>query len=245
VVINKYLAELVGTFILVIVGSMAMISAGSIGTPLLTVPFGFGLGYLAAYYSVGHVSGGHFNPAVTLAMFFDKRTSATDLVGYWISQFVGALLASLLLGLVTSRADVANTITRSPVGVGVGITSEIVLTAVLVLVFLSATRTAPAVAGIVISLTLLVVHFAGIPFSGSSVNPARSFAPAIIAGDLTDLWIYLVFPLIGGAIAWGLWQLFRPEARKIELGMQAEPAAVPAEGDVRSEPSGDDSGDEV
>ncbi len=228
-VINKYLAELVGTFILVIVGSMAFISAGSIGTPLLTVPFGFGLGYLAAMYAVGHVSGGHFNPAVTLAMFLDKRTSATDLVGYWISQFVGALLASLLLGIVTSRSDVANTITRSPVGLGVGITSEIVLTAVFVLVFLAVTRTAPAVAGIVISLTLMVVHFAGIPFSGSSINPARSFAPAIVGGDLTGLWVYLVFPLVGGAIAWGLWQLFSPEARTIELGMQPGPGPLEAE----------------
>ncbi len=239
-VINKYLAELVGTFILVIVGSMAIISAGSIGTPLLTVPFGFGLGLLAAIYSVGHVSGGHFNPAVTLAMFLDKRTSGIDLVGYWISQFVGALLASLLLGLVTSRADVANTITRYPVGLGVGITSEIVLTAVFVLVILAATRTAPAVAGIVISLTLLVVHFAGIPFSGSSVNPARSFAPAIVGGDLTGLWVYLIFPLVGGAIAWGLWQLFSPEARMIELGVQSEPAVFETDEDAQPGPSAND-----
>lgn len=239
-IINKYLAELVGTFILVIVGSMAIISAGSIGTPLLTVPFGFGLGLLAAIYGVGHVSGGHFNPAVTLAMFLDKRTSAVDLVGYWISQFVGALLASLLLGIVTSRGDVASTITRYPVGLGVGITSEIVLTAVFVLVILAATRTAPAVAGIVISLTLLVVHFAGIPFSGSSVNPARSFAPAIVGGDLTGLWVYLVFPLVGGAIAWGLWQLFSPEARIIEIGAQPEVAGFVTEDEAQPGPSPSD-----
>lgn len=203
--INRYIAEAIGTFILVIVGSMALLASGSVGVPLLTVPFGFGLALLAGLYSVGHVSGGHFNPAVTLAMFLDKRTNATDLIGYWIAQFLGALVASLLLLSVTSRDIVARTATTFP-ELGLGILSEVVLTAVFVLVILSVAKREPPGAGIIISLTLVGVHFAGIPFSGSSVNPARSLAPAVVGGDLTGLWVYLVFPLVGGVVAYGVWR---------------------------------------
>lgn len=220
-VINKYLAELVGTFILVLFGSMAILGAGEIGTLILTVPFGFGLGLLAAIYAVGHVSGGHFNPAVTLAMFLDKRTSGIDLVGYWVSQFVGGLLASLILLVVVNRDAVANTTTSYPL-LEMGIMSELILTTVFCLVILASTRTAPATAGIAISLTLVVVHFAGIPFSGASVNPARSFAPAVVGGNMTGLWVYLVFPLLGGVVAWGLWQLFQPGATQIEIDMGSD-----------------------
>lgn len=230
-VINKYLAELVGTFILVLVGSMAILASGEIGTLILTVPFGFGLGLLAAIYAVGHVSGGHFNPAVTLAMFLDKRTSGVDLVGYWIGQFVGAILASLVLAIVVSRDIVANTVTTHP-ALDLGITSELILTTIFVLVILASTRTAPATAGIAISLTLVVVHFAGIPFSGASVNPARSFAPAVVGGNLTGLWVYLVFPLLGGVVAWGLWQFFQPGAHQIEIDIRGAEATADAEPDL-------------
>lgn len=220
-VINKYLAELVGTFIFVLVGSMAFLASGEIGTPLLTVPFGFGLGYLAAAFAVGHVSGGHFNPAVTLAMFLDKRTTATDLIGYWVAQFAGGLLASLALAVVTSRQAVGQTATTYPT-LELGVLSELALTTVFCLVFLAATRTAPATAGIAISLTLVGVHFAGLPFSGASVNPARSFAPAVIGGAYEGLWVYLVFPVVGAAVAWGLWQLFRPGAEEVEVDIEVE-----------------------
>lgn len=219
-VINKYLAELLGTFILVMLGSMSILAAGSLGTPLITVPFGFGLALLAAIYAVGHVSGGHFNPAVTLAMYLDKRTSASDLIGYWIAQFVGGALASLILVVATSQDIVATTATRYNNELGFGIMSELILTAVFVMVILASTRTAPATAGIAIPLTLVGVHFAGIPFSGASVNPARSFAPAVLSGNadaLGELWVYLVVPLVGAAIAWGLWQLFRPGAAEADI----------------------------
>jgi aquaporin Z len=206
--INKYLAELVGTFILVFVGSMSVLAASATASPVMVaVPLGFGLGLLAAIYAVGHVSGGHFNPAVTLAMWLDKRTTTPDLIGYWIGQFVGAIVASAVVLAATDRAGVATTVTN-PVGTGVGLLMEFVLTLIFVLVILAVTKTALTAAGFVIPLVLVAVHLAGIPFSGSSVNPARSFGPALIAGDLGNVWIYLVAPLAGGAIAWVLWRMF-------------------------------------
>lgn len=213
--VDKYLAEMVGTFILVVVGSMGILAAGAAGTLLVTVPFAFGLGFLAATYSVGHVSGGHFNPAVTLAMFLDKRTSATDLIGYWVGQFVGGLLGSLVLALAISRAAVSQTVTSYP-AIGLGIVAELILTMIFVLVFLSSTRTAPAAAGFVIPLTLAAVHFAGIPFSGASVNPARSFASAVVGATFTGLWVYIVFPLLGAVAAWGIWVFFAPKPEVVE-----------------------------
>lgn len=237
-VINKYLAEFIGTFILVMLGSMAILASSTVGVPLITVPFGFGLALLAGIYAVGHVSGGHFNPAVTLAMYVDKRTSATDLIGYWIAQFAGATFASLILWAGTDRAAVGQTATLYNGEVGLGIMSEVILTAVFVLVILASTKTAPATAGIAISLTLVGVHFAGIPFSGASVNPARSFGPAVVGSGsgLGELWVYLVFPLVGGLIAVGLWQLFRPGAAVLDIDVDDDGMEVDDLSDLDSEP---------
>lgn len=218
-VINKYLAELVGTFILVFIGSLSVLAANATGGPLMViVPFGFGLGLLAAIFAVGHVSGGHFNPAVTLAMWLDGRTSLSDLIGYWIAQFAGALAASSVILAASSQQDVASTITGHTRS-GIGLLSEFVLTLIFVLVILASTRKAPAVAGIVIPLTLAAVHFAGIPLSGASVNPARSFGPALIGGDFTGFWVYVVGPLGGAAIAWVLWRMFGGEEEEREETM--------------------------
>lgn len=207
-VINKYLAEAVGTFILVFVGSMSVLASQATDASLLTVvPWGFGLGLLAAIYAVGHVSGGHFNPAVTLAMWLDKRTSFSDLVGYWIGQIIGATIAAGVVLAAADREGVASTVTgfeRS----GSALVMEFVLTLAFVLVILAASRRAPAVAGVVIALTLVAVHLAGIPFSGASVNPARSFGPALIAGDFDGFWVYVVGPLAGAAVAWVFWRMF-------------------------------------
>jgi aquaporin Z len=208
VVINKYLAELVGTFILVFFGSMSVLTAAATEGPVMTiVPFGFGLGLLAAIFAVGHVSGGHFNPAVTLAMWLDKRTTTSDLIGYWIGQIVGGVLASVIVLFVADSAAVDSTINRHTSS-GSGLLLEVVLTLVFVMVILASTRNAPAVAGIVISLTLVAVHLAGIPFSGASVNPARSFGPALIGGDFGGFWIYVVGPFAGAAVAWVFWRMF-------------------------------------
>ncbi len=220
-VINKYLAELVGTFILVFVGSMSILAAQAIaaaGGPnlvLVVVPFGFGLGLLAAIYAVGHVSGGHFNPAVTLGLFLDGRTNLSDLIGYWIGQVVGGIVASLVVLAAADQAAVAGTYTRHG-STGTGFLMELALTAIFVLVILASTRTAPRAAPVAISLTLAAVHFAGIPFSGSSVNPARSIGPGLVGADAPGLWVYLVAPLAGAIIAWGLHRLFGSEPATAE-----------------------------
>lgn len=207
-VINKYLAEAVGTFILVFVGSMSVLATQATNGPLLVVvPLGFGFALLAAIYAVGHVSGGHFNPAVTLAMWLDKRTSFSDLIGYWIGQIVGALLASAVVLAASSKEAVATTITGFSEQ-GTGLVMEFVLTLVFVLVTLAVTRKAPAMAGVVMSLTLIAIHVAGMPFSGASVNPARSFGPALIGGNFDGFWVYVVGPLAGAAVAWVFWRMF-------------------------------------
>ncbi len=207
-VINKYLAELVGTFILVVIGSMSILGAQATGAPILVVvPFGFGLGLMAAIFAVGHVSGGHFNPAVTIAMWLDKRTPTSDLGGYLIAQFAGAVVASAVVLAASDQASVAAT-ANSYTNTATGLVSEFVLTTIFVLVILASTRTSAGIAGMVISFTLAAVHFAGIPFSGASVNPARSFGPAIVGGNASQLWLYLVAPTAGGAIAWVLWRMF-------------------------------------
>lgn len=213
-VINKYLAEAVGTFILVFVGSMSILAVQGTGGPVMAVvPLGFGLALLAGIFAVGHVSGGHFNPAVTLAMWLDKRTSLSDLIGYWISQVVGGVVAGAVLLLATNRDKVAGTNTYPGDGVGNGkaFLVEFVLTLVFVLVILASTKKAPEVAGIVIPLTLAAVHLAGIPFSGASVNPARTIGPAVVSRVDSSLWIYLVAPLAGAAIGWVFWRMFGAE----------------------------------
>lgn len=215
-VINKYLAEAVGTFILVFFGSMSVLAASATDGPVMSiVPFGFGLGLLAAIFAVGHVSGGHFNPAVTLAMWLDKRTTTSDLIGYWIGQIVGGITASAVVLAVASQEAVQSTINRHESS-GSALLLEGVLTLVFVMVILASTRKAPALAGVVISLSLVAVHLAGIPFSGASVNPARSFGPALIGGDLSGFWVYIVGPLAGAAVAWVFWRMF---------GGDEEPAA--------------------
>jgi aquaporin Z len=212
-VINKYLAELLGTFVLVFLGSMTILGVGGPtgAAEIVAIAFGFGLALLAGIWAVGHVSGGHFNPAVTLAMVLDGRTSFGDAIGYWIAQFAGAGVASLVVMAASSQDTVAGTVTGYQT-LSTGILMEIVLTAVFVWVILSATRRGATHAPAAIALTLVGVHIAGIPFSGTSVNPARSFGPAVVSGELEQLWVYIVFPLVGGAVAWALHNLFPSES---------------------------------
>ena len=205
--IRKLLAEGIGTFILVGVGSMAILATGAMaGSPaLVVIPLGFGLGLLAAIAVSGHVSGGHFNPAVTLGALLDKRLDAVTAAGYMVAQVLGAVVASLMILALSDHAAVAGTKNMpGAVGDGGAFLVEVVLTAIFVAVILTVTK-ADSAAGpaiIVIPLTLLVIHVVGIPFSGASVNPARALGPAIVSMDFAAIWIYLSAPFVGSVIGY-------------------------------------------
>jgi aquaporin Z len=206
---RKYLAELIGTFILVAVGSLAIAAAKAMDVPvLIVVPFGFGLGLLAAIQATGYVSGGHYNPAVTLAAWLDHRIEATNAVGYVVAQVIGAIAGSGFVLFVAGQDAVVATTSGFPAGRMVNALGvEIVLTAIFLLVILTVTKRAPNQAAFAIPLTLTVIHFAGIPFSGASVNPARSLAPALVGGTLdANILVWIVGPLIGGAIGWAIYR---------------------------------------
>jgi aquaporin Z len=214
---RKYLAELVGTFLFLTIGylSVAAIGAATPDTPnLLVVPFSFGLGLLAAIFAVGHISGGHFNPAVTVAATLDRRTEVTDAIGYILAQVIGAIAAAALVAVVSGQQAVADGITKPSGGVSdIGaLIIEFVMTAGFVLVILVCLQRAAALAALAIPLTLVAIHFACATLSGASVNPARSIGSALIGGDLSSLWIYIVGPIAGAIAAWGLyWVLVREE----------------------------------
>lgn len=208
---SKYLAELVGTFVLVFVGSMSIVAAHAMSAPVLVVvPLGFGLALLAAIFAFGDVSGGHFNPAVTLGALLDGRIALIDAISYVVAQVVGALGASAVVLLMSSQSAVAGTANVPGTGVSdpQAFGMEIILTALLVIVILTVTERDRGHAPLAIPLTLIAIHLAGIPFSGASVNPARSLAPALVGGDLSHIWIYLTAPFVGAVVGWGLFRAF-------------------------------------
>jgi aquaporin Z len=222
--VRALVAEAVGTFVLVFFGSLGVatvfvITSGE-GSPivaLLTIPFAFGLGLMAAIAIAGETSGGHFNPAVTLGALFDGRLTWVDAIGYVVAQIAGALLASLAILLTTSMDVVKMSVNQpgptSPDVLGAELhafTIEVLLTAVFVAVILTVTRKAPGAAIFVIPLVLAAIHFAAMHISGASVNPARSLAPAVVSGTYTSLWVYLTAPFAGAIIGWGGYRLFNP-----------------------------------
>jgi aquaporin Z len=217
-------AEAIGTFILVLMGSLGIATAiiatsGQDPTVIiiLIVPFAFGLGLLAAIGIAGETSGGHFNPAVTLAALFDGRVAWLDAVGYAIAQVFGAVAASLVIRLVLTQDFVAATVNRAgstaadPTTAQIhAFATEVLLTTIFVAVILTVTRKAPSAAIFVIPLTLVAIHYAGILISGASVNPARSLGPAVVSGDYAGLWVYLTAPFAGSIVGWGIYRLFNP-----------------------------------
>ena len=211
---RKLIAEAVGTFILVGMGSMAILSTFAVpGSPaLVVIPLGFGLGLVAAIAVAGHVSGGHFNPAVTLGAFLDKRLDAMTAVGYVVAQVVGAIVASGLILALSDKATVART--KNMPGVvsdGGAFLVEVVLTAIFIAVILTITKKDAGHAILVIPLTLLAIHVVGIPFSGASVNPARALGPAIISLDFAAIWIYLTAPFVGAVVGWLVYRFLAAE----------------------------------
>ncbi len=221
---RKIAAEVVGTFVFFLIGFMAILSskafnnAGFPGSPnpvqnLVVIALGFGFGLFAAIFIAGHISGGHYNPAVTIAAVADKRLDPVHGVAYIVAQLVGGIAAALVVAAIFGQAAVAGTETHP----GGGVTEiqaliiETLFTAIFLAVILTVTKKAANHAGFVIPLTLVVIHLALVPFTGSSVNPARSLASAIVGGDLTGIWIYIIGPVLGGLIGWGVFKFLNPE----------------------------------
>jgi aquaporin Z len=219
------LAEALGTFVLVLGGVGSAVLAGEhIG--FLGVALAFGLSLLAMAYAIGHVSGCHINPAVTLGLWIGGRTKSDDVPSYFLGQAVGGIAGAGALWAIASGQDgfdlKPETFGTNQFGhehgfyaLGAVIVAEIVLTALLVVVVLSCTRTGAVAgfAGIPIGLTLTLIHLISIPVDNTSVNPARSLGPALFArGDaLTQLWAFIVFPLIGGALGAVVYKALVPE----------------------------------
>ena len=217
---KKYLAELVGTFVLTFLGcgTAVALGCGSDTASIVGTAIAFGLAVVAMAYTIGGISGCHINPAITLGVFLSGRMNAKDCGMYMVFQIVGAILAAAVLaGIVaTDPTAVITTATGANActyGVTNGLIVEIVLTALFVLVVLGATaKTNGATnnfAGLAIGLSLILIHLVGIHFIGTSVNPARSIGPALFQGGqaLADLWVFIVGPLIGGALAAGIWKV--------------------------------------
>jgi aquaporin Z len=202
---QKYLAELLGTFVLVFGGSLAILSAVRGGGDVITIGFGFGLALLAGLYAFGEVSGGHFNPAISLAMFLDRRLTALETIWYWIAQFVGAILASLVILVVFASTNEVGRTANVSSSDARNFVLEIVMTAIFIAVVLQVTRSGKYGAStlIAIPLTLTVIHFSTIGLDTTGVNPARSFAPVLLSGKhWADIWLYILGPPIGAILGW-------------------------------------------
>ncbi|MBR4467242.1 MAG: aquaporin [Clostridia bacterium] len=203
---KKYLAEFIGTFVLVFVacGTAAVLGCADLGGYLLTA-LSFGLVIVGMAYSIGNVSGCHINPAVSLAMLACGKISLKDFAGYIIAQFAGSTAGAALLMLFAGKESGLGTNALFQGDIWLSLLIEILLTFIFVLVilFVTSKKEHSAVAGIVIGLTLTLVHIIGIHFTGTSVNPARSFGPAIFVGGeaLKNVWVFIVAPFVGSLLA--------------------------------------------
>ena len=218
---RKYIAEFIGTAVLVLFGCGSAVTANTLlgnsgqSVPLafstLLIAFAFGLSIVAMAYSIGNVSGCHINPAVSFGMLVAGKMEVKDFIDYVIAQFLGGIAGAGILsafmggtesGLGTNGYGAASALGTT---MGVAFLVEIVLTFVFVLLILGVTSKPEFsnIAGLMIGLTLVLIHILGIPFTGTSVNPARSFGPALLVGGeaLSQVWLFIVAPLVGGALA--------------------------------------------
>ena len=210
VLFQKLAAEYLGTMFLVGVGTGAMVGVMAFqgDTAQLTIALGFGLALMLGLYALAGISGGHFNPAVSLAAFLDRRIGLTDMLAYWVAQVAGGLTASALLAWVYNREIIAQT-TTSPGGLSelAGFFTEAALTAVFIFAILVLAKSQAHTKFIGMGVALATVHLVGIPLTGASVNPARTFAPALVGGTLDGFWIYIAGPALGAIIAWALYKI--------------------------------------
>ena len=215
---KKYLAELIGTFVLTLLGCGAAVSlnCGVDAASVVGTSMAFGIAVIAMAYTIGGISGCHINPAITLGCLLTKRISGKDAGMYMLFQVIGAILASCVLyAFVQTAPELAQGTTTGANscagGVVNGLIVEIVLTCIFVLVVLGSTDSkvgAGNFAGLAIGITLILIHLVGIHYTGTSVNPARSIGPAIFEGGiaLQQLWVFIVGPFAGGALAAVIWK---------------------------------------
>lgn len=205
--IKKYIAEFIGTAVLVLFacGTAAILGCDTIAG-YLTTALAFGLVIVAMAYSVGNISGCHINPAVSIAMLVSGKMSIKDFIGYIIAQFAGAIAGAwVLMEATTKENGLGTNALAGDDNYFASIAIEIILTFVFVFAILGVTskKENSAVSGVVIGLSLTLVHILGIAFTGTSVNPARSFGPALFVGGeaLSNVWVFIVAPLVGGVLA--------------------------------------------
>ncbi len=218
---KKYLAEMIGTMVLVLMGCGSAVFAGavqpfsSVGT--LGVAFAFGLSVVAMAYTIGKISGCHINPAITLGMWLSKRMSSKDAGMYMIFQVIGAIIGSAILYILAKDSASTTTLTGANgyTQVMPAFIAETVFTFIFLLVVLGSTSKGAnsSLAGLAIGLSLVLIHIVCIPITGTSVNPARSIGPAIFEGAqaLSQLWLFIVAPFLGAALAALVWKVIDTE----------------------------------
>lgn len=222
---KKYIAECIGTAVLTLMGCGTAVFVGC-ATPagVVGTAIAFGLSVIAMAYTIGSISGCHINPAITLGVALSGRMSWKDACGYWAGQLVGGLIGAAILFAFCAVSGVemggANGVANAG-GIGGALLVETVATFIFVLVVLGTTdakKGAGNLAGVAIGLTLVLVHLVCINLTGTSVNPARSFGPALFVGGaaLKDLWVFFVAPLAGAALAAGVWTALSCECKKCE-----------------------------
>ena len=224
--IKKYLAEFIGTFVLVFVacGTACTVGCDAIfGAGYVITALAFGLVIVAMAYSIGNVSGCHINPAVSIAMLVSKKMSVCDFIGYVIAQFLGAIAGAGVLKYIFSVGKAidktgglgSNALFQGDILASIVI--EVLLTFIFVLAILGVTSKTEngSVAGLVIGGSLTLVHLIGIGLTGTSVNPARSFGPALLTGGdaLSNVWVFIVAPLVGGVLAAIVYKLLASEKK--------------------------------
>ena len=205
---KKYIAEFIGTFVLVFFGcgTAAVVGCSAEnGSGYLLTALAFGLVIVAMAYSIGNISGCHVNPAVSIAMLVSKKMTAKDFCGYVVAQVIGAICGAAVLALFVGVESGLGANGLYQDNVGRSILIEIILTFVFVIAIMGVTskESNSATTGLVIGLSLTLVHILGISFTGTSVNPARSLGPALLVGGpaLSSVWVFIVAPLLGGALA--------------------------------------------
>lgn len=219
---KKYFAECIGTMVLTLLGCGTAVFVGC-GEPagVFATAAAFGLSVIAMAYTIGAISGCHINPAITLGVALSGRMSWKDACGYWVGQFIGGIIGAAILYWIISATGAPGAM-GSPEGMGAnGVANaggvcgallvEVIATFIFVLVVLGTTdakKGAGNLAGLAIGLTLVLIHLVCINLTGTSVNPARSFGPALFAGGaaLKDVWVFIVAPLVGGALAAPVWK---------------------------------------